>query len=59
MKVYSLFFFIRNYVNECYKKCIKEIDKDRVGIILKGKIVRATNDGSMWIKDWSKEPLPS
>lgn len=50
---------LQNYVNECYKKCVKEIDKDRVGIILKGKIVRATNDGSMWIKDWSKEPLPS
>ncbi|KAG8312853.1 Leukocyte receptor cluster (LRC) member 8 [Homalodisca vitripennis] len=47
-----------NYITSCYAKCQNAVDKDRVGIILKGKIIRATNDNTLWIKDWSKEPLP-
>lgn len=31
---------------------------DRVGVILKGKIMRATNDGTLWSKNWAEEPLP-
>lgn len=27
-------------------------------IILKGKVTNANHDGSLWIKDWSKEPMP-
>jgi len=27
-------------------------------IILKGKLTNANHDGSLWIKDWSKEPMP-
>lgn len=27
-------------------------------IILKGKITNSNHDGSLWIKDWSKEPMP-
>lgn len=34
------------------------MDKDRVGVILKGKLMRATNDGTLWMKDWTAEPLP-
>uniref|UniRef100_A0A1B6GA47 PCI domain-containing protein n=1 Tax=Cuerna arida TaxID=1464854 RepID=A0A1B6GA47_9HEMI len=49
---------LQNYITSCYAKCQNAVDKDRVGIILKGKIIRATNDNTLWIKDWSKEPLP-
>lgn len=27
-------------------------------IILKGKITNSNHDGSLWIKDWSQEPMP-
>jgi hypothetical protein len=34
------------------------MDKDRVDIILKGKVIRAASDGVLQTKDWSVEPLP-
>ncbi|XP_073968479.1 leukocyte receptor cluster member 8 homolog isoform X2 [Rhodnius prolixus] len=49
---------LRDYVNRCYSKCVTQMDKDRVGVILKGKLMRATNDGTLWMKDWTAEPLP-
>ncbi|KAK7868176.1 hypothetical protein R5R35_003047 [Gryllus longicercus] len=50
---------LKNYVNRCYAKCVEAVDKDRVEIILKGKITRAASDGSLWHKNWDNEPLPS
>uniref|UniRef100_A0A146KJ97 Leukocyte receptor cluster member 8 n=1 Tax=Lygus hesperus TaxID=30085 RepID=A0A146KJ97_LYGHE len=49
---------LRDYVGRCYAKCVTQIDQDRVGVILKGKLMRATNDGTLWTKDWASEPLP-
>lgn len=54
----GLFPFFRDYVSRCYAKCVTQIDKDRVGVILKGKLIRATSDGSLWTKDWAAEQLP-
>ncbi|XP_014284389.1 leukocyte receptor cluster member 8 homolog isoform X5 [Halyomorpha halys] len=49
---------LRDYVNRCYAKCVLQVDMDRVGVILKGKILRATSDGTLWTKNWAEEPLP-
>lgn len=53
-----LFFFFREYIKKCQDKCVNKIDRDRMDIILKGKLTNANHDGSLWIKDWSKEPMP-
>ncbi|XP_035217851.1 leukocyte receptor cluster member 8 homolog isoform X2 [Stegodyphus dumicola] len=50
---------LKNYVNECFRKCKNDFDKDQVEIILKGKLIRAYNDGIIYTKDWDLEPLPS
>lgn len=49
---------LRDYIKKCQDKCINKIDRDRMDIILKGKLTNANHDGSLWIKDWTKEPMP-
>ncbi|KAK3914968.1 Leukocyte receptor cluster member 8-like protein [Frankliniella fusca] len=49
---------LKNYVKMCYDRCKTGVDKDRVEIILKGKIMRATNENTLWTKNWEEEELP-
>jgi len=46
---------LKKYVNEAFARCANDVDKDRVEIILKGKLTRAYSEGNVWTKDWSKE----
>ncbi|XP_034235904.1 leukocyte receptor cluster member 8 homolog [Thrips palmi] len=50
---------LKNYVSKCYDRCLSPVDKDRVEIILKGKIMSATNMKTLWTKNWEEEPLPN
>nr|CAG4650064.1 EOG090X0431 [Sida crystallina] len=50
---------LRSYVERCYAMCTNMVDKDRVEIILKGKLTSAARSGSILTKDWDKEPLPT
>lgn len=50
---------LKTYIHDCYAKCKTKIDKDQVDIVLKGKLMAATQSGDLWVRDWSKEPLPS
>lgn len=50
---------LKLYVERAFAKCVLPVDKDQVEILLKGKISQAFMDGSVFTKDWSKEPLPN
>jgi len=50
---------LKEYVNRCFSKCVTDVDKDQVEIILKGKITQAASTGSLWAKNWDAEPLPA
>ncbi|CAG2166771.1 unnamed protein product [Oppiella nova] len=49
---------LKEYVNRAFSACINEIDKDRIEIILKGKLTKAHHEGVLFTKDWLSEPLP-
>lgn len=49
---------LHDYVTRAFALSSEELDKDRIEIMLKGKITKALNDGSMHTKDWKNEPLP-
>ncbi|XP_022919991.2 leukocyte receptor cluster member 8 homolog isoform X2 [Onthophagus taurus] len=50
---------LKDYVKRCYEKCKTKIDRDQVDIVLKGKLTNASTTGDLWVRDWTKEPLPS
>lgn len=50
---------LKQYINRAFAKCQMDIDKDQVQIYLKGKITKAFQDGTVWTRNWDKEPLPS
>lgn len=49
---------LHEYVTRAFAVSSDELDKDRIEIILKGKITKALNEGTMHTKDWKNEPLP-
>ncbi|CAG2100725.1 unnamed protein product [Medioppia subpectinata] len=49
---------LKEYVNRAFSACINELDKDRIEIILKGKLTKAHHEGALFTKDWNAEPLP-
>lgn len=49
---------LKNYVHRAFASCKNDLDKDRVEIILKGKITLAHNNNTLWDTDWDNVPLP-
>ena len=45
----------------CSDYCLldkEDLDKDKVFMILKGKIIEAISSDNLWTKNWDEEPLP-
>ena len=49
---------LQDYVNRAFALSNNDLDKDRIEIILKGKLTLALKNGTLYSKDWKKEPLP-
>lgn len=48
----------REYVQRAFEKCETETDKDQTEQFLKNMLTSAFKDGTAWVVDWDKEPLP-
>lgn len=47
---------LKKYVNDAFGRCVTDAQKDRVEMLLKEKLTMAYSLGTVWSKDWSKEP---
>lgn len=47
---------LKKYVNDAFGRCVTDAQKDRVEMLLKEKLTMAYSMGTVWSKDWSKEP---
>lgn len=58
--VTDVMFFINNreYVQRAFEKCETEADKDQTEQFLKNMLTTSFKDGTAWVVDWDKEPLP-
>ena len=59
--VTDVMFFINNvreYVQRAFEKCETEVDKDQTEQFLKNMLTTSFKDGTAWVIDWDKEPLP-
>lgn len=50
---------LREYVQRAFEKCETETDKDQTEQFLKNMLTTSFKDGTAWVIDWDKEPLPS
>lgn len=48
----------REYVQRAFEKCETEDDKDQTEQFLKNMLTSAFKDGTAWVVNWDKEPLP-
>ena len=48
----------REYVQRAFEKCETETDKDQTEQFLKNMLTTSFKDGTAWVIDWDKEPLP-
>ena len=57
---FSIFMFLscREYVQRAFEKCETETDKDQTEQFLKNMLTTSFKDGTAWVIDWDKEPLP-
>ena len=49
---------LKEYASKCFSLCVTDLDKDKVFMILKGKIIEAISSDNLWTKNWDEEPLP-
>ncbi|KAF2366486.1 hypothetical protein FHG87_002749 [Trinorchestia longiramus] len=50
---------LKRYVERCFCKCVTDLDKDQVEIVLKGKLTAAAKTGSLWSHNWDNELVPN
>ncbi|XP_018026454.1 leukocyte receptor cluster member 8 homolog isoform X1 [Hyalella azteca] len=50
---------LKRYVERCFSKCVTDLDKDQVEIVLKGKLTAAAKTGTLWTHNWNEEAVPN